>query len=212
MAAVPGMSQATAQRRIEALEQALELETKRRHEEELRALLEGAPFVLHRGNDRTARHVWVADVPEKGGAMLRWQSNKGMSWTRSRTPRINLAKLPYHEASVALLTSVTYGAAAWSSVSRPRSPEFQSALQRAHVCWVWGVYVWPADVSACAAGGRLSLPVTVMPDCRFRFGAPGRGRVWRDESLVAASVVASRRFTQVPSLCATQVPLTHQWA
>lgn len=108
-AAAPALSQAAAQRRIEALEQALELENKRRHEEELRALLEGAPFVLHRGSDRTARHVWVADVPERGGAMLRWQSNKGIAWARSRTLRSNLAKLPYHEASVSLLTSVTYG-------------------------------------------------------------------------------------------------------
>lgn len=138
-AAVPGMSQATAQRRIEALEQALELETKRRHEEELRALLEGAPFVLHRGNDRTARHVWVADVPEKGGAMLRWQSNKGMSWTRSRAPRINLAKLPYHEASVSLLTSVTYGAAArmHGGHSTHRRAGHLSALQHVAVCPVW---------------------------------------------------------------------------
>eukprot|EP00892_Ulva_mutabilis_P000158 jgi/Ulvmu1/10142/UM006_0096.1 len=108
-AAAPDASLNAAQRRIEALEQALELETKRRHEEELRALLEGAPFVLHRGSDRTLRHVWVADVPEKAGAMLRWQSNKGMTWSRARGARANLAKLPYHEAAVSLLTSVTYG-------------------------------------------------------------------------------------------------------
>ena len=114
--AVPTVSLAAAQRRIEALEQALELETKRRHEEELRALLEGAPFVLHRGSDRTLRHVWVADVPEKAGAMLRWQSNKGMTWSRGRAHRANLAKLPYHEAAVSLLTSVTYGAAAASGL------------------------------------------------------------------------------------------------
>jgi hypothetical protein len=106
------MSLAAAQRRIAHLERAIQLEAQRRYEEELRALLEGAPFILHRGSDAVLRHVWVADVPDKSAAMLRWQSNKGMmSWKRmSSKARMAAAKSQYHEAAVELLTSVTYGA------------------------------------------------------------------------------------------------------
>jgi hypothetical protein len=73
----------------------------------------GAPFIMHRGSqDKMLRHVWVADVPQKRRAVLRWQSNKGKQWRNytSRGDRAKLAKEQYHEAAVSLLTSVTYGA------------------------------------------------------------------------------------------------------
>jgi hypothetical protein len=106
---VHAMTLAAAQRRVEHLERALALETQRRHEEELRALLEGAAFILHRGSDRTLRHVWVAETLDARTAMLRWQSHKGLAWHR-RGARGTAAKVQFHEAAVSLITSVTYGA------------------------------------------------------------------------------------------------------
>lgn len=72
-------------------------------------VIAGAPFTLHRGSDRAQRHVWVAESGAEGGAMLRWQSHKGMSWQRLRASRANVAKVQYHEAAVRLIQSVTYG-------------------------------------------------------------------------------------------------------
>ena len=109
-----------ASARIAELEAALRLEMERRHEEELRALLEGAPFVMHRGNDKMLRHVWVADVAEKRMAVVRWQSNRGVSLRRyvPGEDRVKIAKSQYHEANVALLVSVTYGARPRLSVQK----------------------------------------------------------------------------------------------
>lgn len=72
-------------------------------------MLAGAPFVLHRGSDKAQRHVWVAESGAEGGAMLRWQSHKGISWQRLRASRANVSKVQYHEAAVHLIQSVTYG-------------------------------------------------------------------------------------------------------
>jgi hypothetical protein len=69
----------------------------------------GAPFVLHRGSDKAQRHVWVAESGAEGGAMLRWQSHKAISWQRLRASRANVSKVQYHEAAVHLIQSVTYG-------------------------------------------------------------------------------------------------------
>ena len=105
---------AAAKRRVKELEQVIKTEMDRRHEEELRALLEGAPFIMHRGSDKLTRHVWVADVPAEKKAVMRWQSYKGKQW-RKLTPggdHVKFAKEQYHEAAVSLITSVTYGACA----------------------------------------------------------------------------------------------------
>lgn len=111
-----------ATKRVREVEQLLRLELDRRHEEELRALLEGAPFIMHRGSDKMMRHVWVADIAERSCAVLRWQSNKGVSWRRVAPGenKVKVAKSQYHEAAVSLLSSVTYGArpTAWCVLHR----------------------------------------------------------------------------------------------
>jgi hypothetical protein len=105
--------------RVADLENLLMLEVERRHQEEMRALLEGAPFIMHRGKDKMLRHVWVAIDRPKSSAMLRWQSKKGVKW-RHVAPglsKLHVAKLNYNEVSVKLVTSVTYGASRWAALS-----------------------------------------------------------------------------------------------
>ena len=103
----------SATKRVQELEQALMLEMERRHQEELRSLLEGAAFIMHRGKDKMLRHVWVAVDRTKSRALLRWQSNKGTGWRRvvPGKPGVEQAKAQYNEVDVALIMSITYGAA-----------------------------------------------------------------------------------------------------
>ena len=104
-----------AQQRAAKLQQLLRVESDRRLEEELRALLEGAPFIIHRGSDRALRYVWLADVPERKKPYVRWQSDKkwGKKW-RKLAPGGNRAALarqpPYHEVEAERIKSVTFGA------------------------------------------------------------------------------------------------------
>jgi hypothetical protein len=107
----------SASKRVAELERLLALEMERRHQEEMRALLEGAPFIMHRGKDKMLRHVWVAIDRPKSLAMLRWQSNKGAQWRRvaPNLTKTQWAKFNYNEVSVKLVTSVTYGVSAAAS-------------------------------------------------------------------------------------------------
>lgn len=91
-------------------------------------LTAGAPFVLHRGADKHLRHVWVADAPQRGHAMLRWQSNKGVPWRRLQAAvRTADAKANFHEAPVPWIASVTYGEPACSH-ARPQARARYKAL------------------------------------------------------------------------------------
>lgn len=95
--------------KVEQLERGLQLEMERRYHQELRALVEGAEFIMYRGKDMSNRLVWYNPATSSSPASIRFEGGNPLPRVARAQKSRAKRKEHYHELDAGNIINVTYG-------------------------------------------------------------------------------------------------------